>query len=126
MTRRQRIEDLSTFALPGQPTLSPDGTEVVYVLTTVDADADKNLRSLWRATAAAATGEHETRAGRGPRQLTRGKADFAPAWSPDGTTIAFLRADGGAAQVWLLPADGGEPEQVTTLPLGAGRARVVA
>ena len=26
MTRRQRIEDLTTFALPGQPTLSPDGT----------------------------------------------------------------------------------------------------
>ena len=22
--------------------------------------------------------------------------------------------------MWLLPADGGEPEQVTTLPLGAG------
>ena len=55
-----------------------------------------------------------------PRQLTRGKADSAPAWSPDGTTIAFLRADGGPAQLWLLPADGGEPEQVTTLPLGAG------
>ena len=26
----------------------------------------------------------------------------------------------GAAQVWLLPAGGGEPEQVTSLPLGAG------
>ena len=86
MTRRQRIEDLSTFALPGQPTLSPDGTEVVYVLTTVDADADKNVRSLWRATVPAPSGEKETRTGTGPRQLTRGKADFSPAWSPDVTT----------------------------------------
>jgi dipeptidyl aminopeptidase/acylaminoacyl peptidase/CubicO group peptidase (beta-lactamase class C family) len=120
VTRRQRIEDLSTFALPGQPTLSPDGTEVVYVLTAVDADADKNVRSLWRATAPAPSGEKETQTGGGPRRLTRGKADFAPAWSPDGTQVAFLRADAGAAQVWLLPADGGEPEQVTTLPLGAG------
>ena len=48
MTRRQRIADLTTFALPSQPALSPDGREVVYVLTTVDAAADKNVSSLWR------------------------------------------------------------------------------
>ena len=54
------------------------------------------------------------------RRLTRGTADAAPAWSPDGTRIAFLRADGGPAQLWLLPAGGGEPEQLTSLPLGAG------
>ena len=34
--------------------------------------------------------------------------------------MAFLRAADGPAQVWLLPADGGEPEQLTSLPLGAG------
>ncbi|EOD63891.1 serine hydrolase [Amycolatopsis vancoresmycina] len=41
-------------------------------------------------------------------------------WSPDGTRLAFLRAQDGPPQLWLLPADGGEPEQVSTLPLGAG------
>ena len=110
MTRRQRIEDLTGFALPGQPALSPDGREVVYVLTSVDTAADKNLTSLWLADTA----------GGNARRLTTGTADAAPAWSPDGTRIAFLRADGGAAQVWLLPAGGGEPTQVTSLPLGAG------
>ena len=35
--------------------------------------------------------------------------------------MAFLRAaDGGAPQLWLLPAGGGDPWPVTTLPLGAG------
>jgi dipeptidyl aminopeptidase/acylaminoacyl peptidase len=108
VTRRQRIEDLTAFAVPEQPALSPDGTEIVYVLRT--ADADRNVRALWRVGARDGTA----------RQLTRGTADTAPAWSPDGSCVAFLRAQDGPAQLWLLPARGGEPEQLTTLPLGAG------
>ena len=115
MTRRQAIADLTTFALPEQPAISPDGGQIVYVLATADADADKAVRSLWRVTVAANDG-----AGGEARQLTRGKADVAPAWSPDGGRVAFLRAADGPAQVWVLAMDGGEPEQLTTLPLGAG------
>ncbi|HEV7709501.1 MAG TPA: prolyl oligopeptidase family serine peptidase, partial [Asanoa sp.] len=111
MTRRQRIDDLLALAVPEQPAIAPDGSSAVYVLRTVDADADRTVRNLWRV---------GTRDGE-PEQLTRGGADSAPAWSPDGTRIAFLRAADGAAQLWLLPAVGGEPEQLTTLPLGAGR-----
>ncbi|MEV4620782.1 serine hydrolase [Asanoa sp. NPDC049573] len=111
MTRRQRIDDLLALAVPEEPAIAPDGTRAVYVLRTADADADRTVRNLWRV---------GTRDGE-PEQLTRGGADSAPAWSPDGTRIAFLRAADGAAQLWLLPAGGGEPEQLTTLPLGAGR-----
>lgn len=110
MTRRQHIDDLTALAVPEQPALSPDGSQIVYVRRTSDVDADRSVRSLWRV--GARTGE--------PRQLTRGRADTAPAWSPDGTRVAFLRAQDGPPQLWLLPVDGGEPEQVTTLPLGAG------
>lgn len=110
VTRRQHIDDLTTLAVPEQPALSPDGSQIVYVLRTSDVDADRSVRSLWRV--GARTGV--------PQQLTRGQADFAPAWSPDGTRVAFLRAQDGPAQLWLLPASGGEPEQLTTLPLIAG------
>ncbi len=110
VTRRQRIDDLTALALPEQPALSPDGSQIVYVLRTIDVDADRSVRSLWRVGALA--GE--------PERLTRGQADTAPAWSPDGTRVAFLRAQDGPPQLWLLPATGGEPEQLTTLPLGAG------
>lgn len=110
MTRRQRIDDLAALAVPEQPALSSDASQIVYVLRTSDVDADRNVRSLWRV--GARTGE--------PRQLTRGQADSAPAWSPDATSVAFLRAQDGPPQLWLLPAGGGEAEQLTTLPLGAG------
>jgi dipeptidyl aminopeptidase/acylaminoacyl peptidase/CubicO group peptidase (beta-lactamase class C family) len=108
VTRRQHIDDLNTFAVPQQPAISPDGGQCLYVLRTTDAEADQNDHAIWRAGAGQA------------HQLTRGKADMAPAWSPDGTKVAFLRAKEGPQQVWLLPIDGGEPEQLTTLDFGAG------
>ncbi|CAM3573947.1 serine hydrolase [Kibdelosporangium persicum] len=110
MTRRQRIDDLTTFAVPGQPAVSPDGGQCLYVLRTTDAGADRDNHAIWL------VGTTSSR----PRQLTRGSADTAPAWSPDGTKVAFLRAQDGPPQLWLLPIDGGEPERLTTLPLGAG------
>jgi len=115
MTRRQRIEDLAAFAVPEQPAISPDRGRIAYVLRTADLETDRVVRAIWQV---------GTRDGEA-RRLTRGPCDTAPAWSPGGTAIAFLRRGEGPAQLWLLPADGGEPEQLTTLPLGAGAGAAV-
>ncbi|NLX08357.1 MAG: L,D-transpeptidase family protein [Chloroflexi bacterium] len=51
-----------------------------------------------------------------PIQLTDSEGvNFAPAFSPDGSTIAFVstRSD-GIPTIWLMDADGGNPRQVTT------------
>ncbi|MFC0625731.1 serine hydrolase [Kribbella deserti] len=108
MTRRPTINDLYDLALPEQPAAGPDGS-IAYVLRTADREADRDRRALWLSPA---EGEAV--------QLTRAGDDQAPAWSPDGQRIAFLRSAEGPAQLWILPVGGGEPEQVTTLPLGAG------
>lgn len=112
MARRPRIRDITSPAVPEAPSISPDGTRVVYVLRryVCDDDADRTERSLWWVGAD----------GSGARRLTHGVDDHSPAWSPGGRYIAFLRTTEGAAQVWVLPVDGGEPEQLTALPLGAG------
>ncbi|GAB3568951.1 serine hydrolase [Amycolatopsis endophytica] len=105
MTRRQRIADLTALTIPEQPALSPSGDAVVYVLRAIDSAADDYVYTLWRADS------------QGARQLTHGRCDTAPAFSPDGSRIAFLREQ----DVWLLPSDGGEAECLTSLPLGAGK-----
>src|ERR1051325_53236 len=43
--------------------------------------------------------------------MTRAIADTA--WSPDGRTIAFISNMSGRNNVWLVPADGGWPTQLT-------------
>ncbi|GEP33854.1 serine hydrolase [Nocardioides szechwanensis] len=113
MTRRMRIDDLTALAVPSQPALSPDGSRLAYVLRTLDGEADRNVDQLW----VVPTGDRATDGS--PRRLTSGTGDTSPRWSPDGSRLAFVRAGDGPGQVWLLAADGGEPEQVTDLPLGA-------
>src|SRR5690606_21488078 len=45
---------------------------------------------------------------------TSGAHDKWPAWSPDGSTIAFLSDRSGEEEIWLVPQDGSRPpEQIT-------------
>lgn len=108
-TRPLRVDDLYRFAIPDQPALAPDGSRVAYTLTTQDAGLDRPVRSLWLV----ATGGGP--AGPAPHRLTSGPDDHTPIWSPDGTTLAFLR--GG--QLHLLRPDDGEARRLTELDHGA-------
>jgi dipeptidyl aminopeptidase/acylaminoacyl peptidase len=110
--------DLALLRLPRQPTLSPDGARAVVAVSRPDLDEDDYRSRLWLV---------DTTGGTPPRPLTDGPKDSAPAWSPDGRWIAFLRAEAdGKPQLHLLPADLGDARKVTTdeqHPLGAGAPR---
>ena len=110
--------DLALLRTPGSPTLSPDGRRAVVVVTRLDLDADEYRSRLWLL---------DTTGAAPPRPLTDGHRDSAPAWSPDGRWIAFLRAEKeGKPHLHLLPADTGDARRVTTdeqHPLGAGAPR---
>jgi dipeptidyl aminopeptidase/acylaminoacyl peptidase len=55
-----------------------------------------------------------------PRLLSRGGGSLRqPAWHPDGTYLAFVRAVDGTPQVFVVPLGGGVPYQLTDTPHGA-------
>jgi tricorn protease len=56
------------------------------------------------------------RAGGDARQLTTGGHETAPIFSPNGNWLAFMGQYDGNADVYVMPADGGEPRRLTWHP----------
>ena len=85
-----------------EPARSPDGTRVAF---SSFRDGNKEIFVM------DADGGH-------PVNLTRHDAyDADPAWSPDGRRIAFVsHRDGGADHIFVMNADGGGVEQLTSEP----------
>src|SRR5277367_1624976 len=107
--------DLYSFQWVANPRISPDGSRIVYTHVDVNQKHDGYETALWIIASS----------GGSTRQLTSGPRDSSPAWSPDGKTLAFVRApekDGKPqpAQVYLLTMEGGEARALTDLPKGAG------
>ncbi len=101
------------------PRISPDGSMVAYLVSSVKMDKDdpgKSITHLWVVPAAGPASA--------ARQYTRGDQSVSNiAWSPDGKMIAFTMEGEDAKagpQVWLMYADGGEPWQVTKHKSGVG------
>ena len=55
--------------------------------------------------------------GSDPIKLTKGQNCAGPAWSPDGTKIAYIGDvfddDQYGGEIWVMDADGGNPQQLT-------------
>ena len=98
---------LTRMQTAGQPAISPDGREIAYVVSRVDAGSLTSISHLWLM-------DLESRE---TTQLTRtGTAHSAPAWSPDGRRIAFVsnRAGDGRWALCILDRAGGEAVEVET------------
>jgi Tol biopolymer transport system component len=82
--------------------VSGDGRSLVYTRET-------RFANLWQASLGRS-------AGATPTQLTRGThLDQYPAISPDGRSLAFVRADGRGSDLHVMPTDGGEARRLTFL-----------
>ena len=97
-----QLVDFLDFESVSNPQISPDGSTVLYTRRRVDKLKDRQVSTLWLMDADG--GRH--------RQLMDGGAGF---WSPDGTRIAFMKADANdKAQIFVRFMDGeGLVTQVT-------------
>jgi dipeptidyl aminopeptidase/acylaminoacyl peptidase len=100
------ILELKTIA---SAEIGPNGEWIAYTVRVPRAPGDKpgaDYQELY--VVSAQTGD--------TRPFITGKVSIrSPRWSPDGSSIAFLRKkdDKEKTQVWTIPADGGEASQAT-------------
>jgi dipeptidyl aminopeptidase/acylaminoacyl peptidase len=92
--------------------ISPDGKRVAWVRKLKDANGALKLAAVEIADL--------SKPAQPPRQITaardaRDHDEKWPAWSPDSKFLAFRSdaAKAGQAQVWVVPAAGGPPKQLT-------------
>lgn len=101
-------EDLWNMKRVSTGDVSPDGKFTVFPVTSYDIEENTSTTNLY-------VGSVD---GTQLRQFTSQDADRQPAWSPDGKQIAFVSGrDGSPAQLYIIPADGGEAVRKTDLPV---------
>jgi dipeptidyl aminopeptidase/acylaminoacyl peptidase len=106
------VQDLVRLARISEAAVSPDGKLVAYTLRTTDIDANKGRTAFW-------TIETKKR-NAAPVRITDVQANSnSPEWSADGRFLYYLSNRGDSSQVWRI-APGGDPVQVTSLPLDVG------
>ena len=125
MPRAITSEDLYSIKLAEEPQISPDASQVAYVLMEIDRETYQYRRSIWMAPLAGGL----------PHCFTSGEQDSQPRWSPDGNYLAFLRMPPagtrpttpeelalgvGQPQIYVISATGGEARQLTFMRRGAG------
>ena len=107
------FEDLAAIKRIGAPVLSPDGKWIAYDVTTPDLEKNTRPSAVWLMRAD----------GSGGRELGAGDG---PAWSPNGSTLAFTSGgqivlfDIASAKSSRLPEISGGASSLKWLPDGSG------
>jgi dipeptidyl aminopeptidase/acylaminoacyl peptidase len=100
------VDQILSLKRAGSPQISPDGRWVAYTVRETNWDENAYETEIWLADAA--TGA--------TRQLTNAKkSSRAPAWSPNGSKIAFISDRTDKSQIYVINPLAGEAEALTAL-----------
>ncbi|MDZ5470241.1 S9 family peptidase [Bacillus sp. 31A1R] len=109
--RTLTAEDLYHLKSLADPQLAKNGSDLLYVETTMSKEKNDYVSNLYYINVAEKTN---------PVQWTYGEnKNHSPRWSPDGSQIAFVSNRTGKNQIYILQKDGGEARQVTNSTNGA-------
>jgi len=95
------------------PSLSPDGTQILFTITNADWEKNRAVSHIWRLDTD----------GKGLVQMTNGKeGESGGIWSPDGTIISFItkrNEEEGDSQIFFMNTSGGKPIEFSAQEGGA-------
>lgn len=103
------VDQILSLHRVGSPAMSPDGRFVAYTVRETNWDDNSYDTNIWLV-------DTQTES---TRQLTRGrKSSQAPAWSPDGSRLAFISDRTDKRQIYVINPNGGEADAMTSLDEG--------
>ena len=103
------VDQILSLKRAGNPELSPDGRRVAYTVRRTNWDDNAYETDIWLADVASGS----------VRQLTTAKkSSQSPAWSPDGSRLAFVSDRADKRQIYLINPEGGEAEPLTSVEDG--------
>jgi len=103
------ISDLYNIKGVSAPQISPNGKQLVFSVTKYFLKKGKTNSEIYLM----------NNDGSNLRKMTNNKAaDFSPVWAPNGEKILFLSTRKNGIQIWSIPVNGGEAEQVTNISTG--------
>jgi len=104
--------DVFELEYAGDPRISPDGSQIVYVRTFIDIMTDRSRRNLWITNFD----------GSDHRPLLTGQQNFSsPRWSPDGSKLLYIASDENEQrQLFLRWMDTGQTAMLTHLQRSPG------
>jgi dipeptidyl aminopeptidase/acylaminoacyl peptidase len=103
------VDQVLSLKRVASPAISPDGRLVAYTVRETNWDDNAYETEIWIVDGAGGT----------PRQLTNAKkSSRAPAWSPNGTRLAFISDRSDKSQIYVINPTAGEAEAVTSLEDG--------
>lgn len=102
-------EDLIDMKRIDAPAVSPEGSWIVYNVRQYSLKSNTYASNIFI----------QSINRQSVRQMTVSSfKDLAPAWSPDGKTIAFVSNRANGYQIFTMALDGGEPRRVTDISTG--------